>query len=106
MKMGNQPSQSTANPKVLNPSSPSSSAQGNEVTSGSTEEAHTDLLIINSAILISFFFFPASECLLLTMLRKHVAGRNTLDVTEGALVLVHSLQHTEFSLHLSEAFDL
>lgn len=56
MKMGNQPSQSTANPKVLNPSSPSSSAQGNEVTSGSTEEAHTDLLIINSAILISFFF--------------------------------------------------
>lgn len=105
MKMGNQPSQSTANPKVLNPSSPSSSAQGNEVTSGSTEEAHTDLLIINSAILISFFF-PASEFLLLTMLRKHVAGRNTLDVTEGALVLVHSLQHTEFSLHLSEAFDL
>lgn len=55
MKMGNQPSQSTANPKVLNPSSPSSSAQGNEVTSGTTEEAHTDLLIINSAILISFF---------------------------------------------------
>lgn len=57
MKMGNQPSQSTANPKVLNPSSLSSSAQGNEVTFGSTEEAHTDLLIINSAILISFFFF-------------------------------------------------
>lgn len=38
------------------------------------------------------------------MLQKYVAGRNALDVTEGALV--HSLQHTVFPLCLSEVLDL
>lgn len=68
MKMGHQALQSTTGSKMLNPSSPSCSAQGNELTSGTIEEAHTGLLIIKDTILISFF--SCFSIFLLTVLRN------------------------------------
>lgn len=55
--MGNQAPQNATNPKMLDFGSPSSGTQGNELTFGMTDKAHTGLLIINYAILNSFFFF-------------------------------------------------
>lgn len=56
MRMSKQALQNTANPKMLDFGSPSSGTQGNELTFGTTDKAHTELLIINYTIL-NFFFF-------------------------------------------------
>jgi len=49
--------QNTANQEMLDFGSPSSSTWGNELAFGTTGKAQTELLIINYAILNSFYIY-------------------------------------------------
>lgn len=69
MRMSKQALQNTANPKMLDFGSPSSGTQGNELTFGTTDKAHTELLIINYTIL-NFIFFKF----------QHFSTHHTLEI--------------------------
>lgn len=56
MEMGKRALQSAANPQMFGFGSPSSSIQGNELTSGTIDRPLSELLIINYAILFTAFF--------------------------------------------------
>lgn len=68
MRMSKQALQNTANPKMLDFGSPSCGTRGNELTFGTTDKAHTELLIINYTILNFFFKF------------QHFSTHHTLEV--------------------------